>query len=98
MRTAITGTIALAALSARGDTNQYAGSNWALVDATKVMAAAAEITPVRSVDKIAVGKGKLGPVTKSLQAEFYGIVRGEKKDPHGWLTPVPVGTKQPVGV
>src|ERR1700730_12129987 len=59
---------------------------------------AAEITPIRSVDKITVGKGKLGPVTKSLQAEFYGIVRGEKADRYDWLTPVPVGAKQPVGV
>ncbi|MGO9346221.1 MAG: branched-chain amino acid transaminase [Terriglobales bacterium] len=59
---------------------------------------AAEITPIRSVDKISVGKGKLGPVTKSLQAEFYGIVRGEKPDRYGWLTPVPVRIKQPVAV
>jgi branched-chain amino acid aminotransferase len=59
---------------------------------------AAEITPIRSVDKINVGTGKIGPVTKSLQAEFYGIVRGEKEDRYGWLTPVPVGAKQPVGV
>src|SRR4051812_42385286 len=36
---------------------------------------AAEITPVRSVDKISVGKGVTGPVTKSIQKEFYGIVR-----------------------
>jgi branched-chain amino acid aminotransferase len=59
---------------------------------------AAEITPIRSVDKITVGKGKLGPMTKSLQAEFYGIVRGEKADRYAWLMPVPVGAKQPVGV
>jgi branched-chain amino acid aminotransferase len=59
---------------------------------------AAEITAIRSVDKINVGTGKIGPMTKSLQAEFYGIVRGEKKDRHGWLTPVPVGAKQPVSV
>jgi branched-chain amino acid aminotransferase len=59
---------------------------------------AAEITSIRSVDKIAVGTGKIGPVTKALQTEFYGIVRGEKKDRHGWLTLVPVGAKQPVGV
>jgi branched-chain amino acid aminotransferase len=59
---------------------------------------AAEITPIRSVDKITVGKGKLGPMTKSLQAEFYGIVRGEKADRYNWLTPVPVGAKQPVSV
>jgi len=37
-------------------------------------------------------------MTKSLQTEFYGIVRGEKKDRYGWLTPVPVGAKQPVTV
>src|ERR1700722_972965 len=59
---------------------------------------AAEITPIRSVDKIMVGKGKLGPVTKALQAEFYGIVRGEKPDRYDWLTPVPVGAKQTVSV
>ena len=59
---------------------------------------AAEITPIRSVDKITVGKGKLGPITRSLQAEFYGIVRGEKKDRYDWLTPVPVNAKLPVGV
>ena len=59
---------------------------------------AAEITPIRSVDKINVGTGKLGPMTKSLQAEFYGIVRGEKADRYAWLTPVPVAAKQPVGV
>jgi branched-chain amino acid aminotransferase len=59
---------------------------------------AAEITPIRSVDKIEVGKGTMGPITKAIQKEFYAIVRGEKDDRHGWLTPVPVGSKQPVGV
>jgi branched-chain amino acid aminotransferase len=59
---------------------------------------AAEVTPIRSVDKIKVGKGGVGPVTKAIQKEFYAIVRGEKEDRHGWLTPVPVGSKQPVGV
>ena len=59
---------------------------------------AAEVTPIRSVDKITVGKGKIGPITKTLQQEFYGIVRGEKADRHNWLTPVPVGAKQPVAV
>ena len=51
---------------------------------------AAEVTPIRSVDKIKVGKGGMGPITKALQKEFYAIVRGEKNDRHGWLTPVPV--------
>jgi branched-chain amino acid aminotransferase len=59
---------------------------------------AAEITPIRTVDKIKVGKGGIGPITKAIQKEFYAIVRGEKTDRHGWLTPVPVRTKQPVGV
>ena len=59
---------------------------------------AAEITPVRSVDKISVGKGVAGPITKAIQAEFYGIVRGEKPDRYNWLTPVPVKNKQPVAV
>src|SRR5271154_1357639 len=59
---------------------------------------AAEIPSIRSVDKITVGEGKLGPVTKALQAEFYGIVRGEKPDRYDWLTPVPVNVKLPVGV
>ncbi len=59
---------------------------------------AAEITPIRSVDKITVGKGKIGSMTKSIQQEFYGIVRGEKADRHNWLTPVGVAAKQPVAV
>jgi branched-chain amino acid aminotransferase len=59
---------------------------------------AAEVTPIRSVDKISVGQGVIGPVTKSIQQDFYAIVRGEKPDRHNWLTPVPVGSKQPVGV
>jgi branched-chain amino acid aminotransferase len=59
---------------------------------------AAEITPVRSVDKISVGKGVAGAITKAIQKEFYGIIRGEKPDKFGWLTPVPVSSKHPVGV
>ncbi len=59
---------------------------------------AAEITPIRSVDKIMIGKGKIGAMTKSIQQEFYGIVRGEKPDRHNWLTPVGIATKQPVAV
>jgi branched-chain amino acid aminotransferase len=57
---------------------------------------AAEITPIRSVDKIKVGNGTVGPVTKAIQKEFFGIVEGRLPDRHNWFTPVPV--KQPVGV
>lgn len=48
---------------------------------------AAEITPVRSVDRIAVGAGR-GPITARLQDEFFGITEGRKPDRHGWLTHV----------
>jgi hypothetical protein len=50
------------------------------------------------VDKISVNRGVTGPIAKALQKEFYAIVRGESDDRHNWLTPVPVATKQPVGV
>ena len=59
---------------------------------------AAEITPIRSVDKITVGKGTMGAMTKAIQQEFYGILHGLKPDRYHWLTPVPVNTKQPVAV
>jgi len=59
---------------------------------------AAEITPIRSIDKISVGKGTIGPLTKRIQKEFYGIVTGESADRFNWLTPVPVRSKHPVGV
>jgi branched-chain amino acid aminotransferase len=49
---------------------------------------AAEITPVRSVDRIPVGNGSRGPVTKQLQDEFFGITSGGIPDRHNWLTPV----------
>jgi len=49
---------------------------------------AAEITPVKSIDKLPVGAGSRGPITKSLQDEFFAILRSEKPDRHGWLTPV----------
>jgi branched-chain amino acid aminotransferase len=47
---------------------------------------AAEITPIRSVDRIPVGTGKPGPVTKAVQQEFFAITSGQKPDPYGWLT------------
>ena len=54
---------------------------------------AAEITPVRSVDKVPVGSGRRGPITRRLQDEFFGITEGRIPDRHGWLTPVPVMTR-----
>lgn len=49
---------------------------------------AAEITPIRSVDKITIGAGKRGPITEKLQQEFFGITEGSLPDRHGWLYPV----------
>lgn len=46
---------------------------------------AVEITPVRSVDKIKVGRGQPGPVTLELQRRFLDLVHGRVPDPHGWL-------------
>jgi branched-chain amino acid aminotransferase len=50
---------------------------------------AAEITPIRSVDRITVGEGRRGPITERLQKEFFAIVNGTAPDRFGWLTPVP---------
>jgi len=49
---------------------------------------AVEITPIRSVDKIVIGQGTRGPITTALQDAFFGIVRGDQPDRHGWLTAV----------
>ncbi|MDI9547731.1 MAG: branched-chain amino acid transaminase [Chloroflexota bacterium] len=49
---------------------------------------AAEITPVRSVDRLPVGEGKRGPVTKAIQDVFFGIISGLVEDKWNWLTPV----------
>jgi branched-chain amino acid aminotransferase len=51
---------------------------------------AAEITPVRSVDRIPVGTGVRGTVTERLQKEFFSLLDGEAEDRYGWLTPIPV--------
>ncbi len=48
---------------------------------------ASEITPIRSVDRITVGAGRAGPITKELQRRFMAVVRGEVPDTRGWLTP-----------
>jgi len=45
---------------------------------------------VRTVDKVPVGSGRPGPVTRALQNEFMGIAKGRVPDRHNWLTPVPV--------
>ena len=54
---------------------------------------AAEITPIRSVDRIVIGSGSRGPVTETIQRAFFDLVKGEAPDTFGWLTPI----RQPVG-
>jgi branched-chain amino acid aminotransferase len=58
---------------------------------------AAEITPIRSIDRIIIGKGRRGEVAKTLQEAFFGVIDGKQPDTHHWLSPVyaaqPVGAK-----
>jgi branched-chain amino acid aminotransferase len=46
---------------------------------------AVEITPIRSVDKVAIGNGRRGPMTESIQQAFFDVINGEVADRHGWL-------------
>jgi branched-chain amino acid aminotransferase len=46
---------------------------------------AAEITPIRSVDRIEVGNGRRGPITESLQKAFFGLFSGDTQDRDAWL-------------
>lgn len=56
---------------------------------------AAEITPIRSVDRITIGEGTRGPITTMLQRRFFDIIQGRKPDTHGWLTYVYPTSKIP---
>ena len=49
---------------------------------------AAEVTPIRSVDRIEIGSGRRGPITRQLQDAFFGLFSGETEDSDGWLEPV----------
>ncbi len=46
---------------------------------------AVEITPIRSIDRIEIGDGRRGTITKKLQEAFFGLFNGETEDRHGWL-------------
>jgi len=47
---------------------------------------AAEVTPIRSVDKIVIGNGKRGPLTERVQTAFFEVIDGKREDAHRWLT------------
>lgn len=47
---------------------------------------AAEITPIRAIDKVQIGAGERGPITAQIQDAFFKVIRAEVEDKHGWLT------------
>ena len=59
---------------------------------------AAEVTHLRSVDRILVGDGTMGPITTAIHDEFFALVNGQKPDRYNWLTPVNVKVPEAVGV
>jgi branched-chain amino acid aminotransferase len=56
-----------------------------IADEVFFVGTAVEVTPIRSVDRAKVGRGRRGPVTEALQQRFFQIVKGEAPDTHGWL-------------
>lgn len=59
-----------------------------IADEVFLTGSAAEVTPVRSVDKITVGAGRRGPVTEQIQNKFFGLFDGSTPDRWGWLEPM----------
>ena len=57
---------------------------------------AAEVTPIRSIDRILIGDGKPGEITSKIADEFFAIANGLKPDRFGWLTPTKVNAQEPV--
>lgn len=47
---------------------------------------AAEVSPIRSIDRITIGSGRRGPLTRMLQERFFAVVNGKLPDKHHWLT------------
>lgn len=59
-----------------------------LADEIFMTGTAAEIVPVRSVDRLTVGSGERGPITTALQDAFYGLFSGSTADTYNWLEPL----------
>ena len=57
-----------------------------IADEVFCVGTAAEVTPIKSIDKIQIGKGRRGPVTEALQKAFFEVINGDRPDTHGWLT------------
>jgi branched-chain amino acid aminotransferase len=59
-----------------------------MADEVFFVGTAVEVTPIRSVDRVKVGRGRRGPITEAIQQRFFQIVNGEAPDTHGWLQPI----------
>ena len=59
-----------------------------IADEVFFVGTAVEVTPIRSVDRVKVGRGRRGPITEAIQQRFFQIVKGDAPDTHGWLQPV----------
>ena len=55
-------------------------------DEVFLVGTAAEVTPIRTIDRIRIGAGRRGPVTEALQRAFFDVINGAVPDSHGWLT------------
>ena len=64
----------------------WKGANIHIADEVFFTGSAAEITPIRSIDKITIGNGKRGPVVMKLQEAFFSYIKGERDDTYHWLT------------
>jgi branched-chain amino acid aminotransferase len=62
-----------------------------IADEVFVVGTAAEVTPIKSIDKITIGPGRRGPITETLQRAFFDVINGNAPDKHGWLTYVYAG-------
>jgi branched-chain amino acid aminotransferase len=58
----------------------------AIADEAFFVGTAAEVTPIRSIDRIQIGNGRRGPITEAVQRAFFDVINGEAPDTHDWLT------------
>lgn len=56
-----------------------------IADEVFLTGSAAEISPIRSIDRIQIGEGVAGPITRKLQKAFFDVIENGN-DKHGWLT------------
>jgi branched-chain amino acid aminotransferase len=68
-----------------------------IADEVFFVGTAAEVTPIRSIDKIAIGAGRRGPITEAVQRRFFDVINGDAPDRHGWLTYVYPGEPKSTG-